>query len=91
MDRSDLQFAAKELCRKMAKPEPMDWDKAKRIARYLEFPCRQRLGRREALHESTSGGALKWGASTLKSWSSMQTAIALSLVEAELHAMSKCA
>ena len=69
-DRSDPQFAAKELCRKMAKPEPKDWDKARRIARYLKFrpPCslgvpiraaqrkvgwarRQRLGRREALHE----------------------------------------
>ena len=33
MDRSDLQFAAKELCRKMAKPEPNNWDKARRIAR----------------------------------------------------------
>ena len=37
MDRSDLQFAAKELCRKMARPEPKDWDKARRIARYLKF------------------------------------------------------
>ena len=61
IDRSDPQFAAKELCRKMAKPGPKDWDKARRIARYL-VPiraaqrkvgrlCRQRLGRREALHE----------------------------------------
>ena len=49
MDRSDLQFAAKELCRKMAKPEPKDWNKARRIARYLklrlhgvlEFPLEQ--------------------------------------------------
>ena len=37
MDRSDLQFAAKDLCRKMANPEPKDWDKARRIARYLKF------------------------------------------------------
>ena len=37
MDRSDLQFAAKELCRKMAKPESKGWDKARRIARYLKF------------------------------------------------------
>ena len=37
MDRSDLQLAAKELRRKMARPEPKDWDKARRIARYLKF------------------------------------------------------
>ena len=40
MDRSDLQLAAKELCRQMAKPEPKDWDKARRIARYLKFRLR---------------------------------------------------
>ena len=37
MDRSDLQFAVKELCRKMAKSENKDLDKASRIARYLNF------------------------------------------------------
>ena len=36
MDRPDLQFAAKNLCRKMANPEPSDWDKARRIARYIK-------------------------------------------------------
>ena len=40
--------------------------------------------------KSTSGGALKWGGSTLKSWSSTQTAMALSSAEAELYAMSRC-
>ena len=44
MDRSDLQFAAKELCREMAKPEPKDWDKARRIARYLKFSTPWSLG-----------------------------------------------
>ena len=110
MDRSDLQFAAKELCRKMARPEPKDWDTARRIARYLkfrprgvlEFPFEQRnekldgfadsdwAGERPSM-KSTSGGALKWCGSTLKSWSSTQTTIALSSAEAELYAMSKCA
>ena len=41
--------------------------------------------------KSTSGGALKWSGSTLKSGSSTQTTIALSSAEAELYAMSKCA
>ena len=86
MDRSDLQFAAKELCRKMARPEPKDWDKASRIARYLkfrprrvlEFPFEQRnekldgfadsdwAGERPSM-KSTSGGALKWSGSPLRS------------------------
>ena len=110
MERSDLQFAAKELCRKMAKPEPKDWDKARRNARYLKFrphgvveiPFEQRnekldgfadsgwAGERPSM-KSTSGGALKWRGSTLKSWSSTQTTTALSSAEAELYAMSKCA
>ena len=50
MDRSDLQFAAKELCSEMARPEPKDLDKARRIERHqkfrprgvLEFPLEQR-------------------------------------------------
>ena len=44
MDRSDLQFAAKKLCREMAKPEPKDWDEARRIARYLKFRPSRILG-----------------------------------------------
>ena len=43
-DRSDLQYAAEEVCRKMAKPEPKDWDKARRIARNLQFSAPQSLG-----------------------------------------------
>ena len=39
----------------------------------------------------TSGGAIQWGGSILKSWSSTKTTIVLSSAEAELYAMSKCA
>jgi len=35
MDRADIQFATKEICRKMAKPRRCDWAKLKRLARYL--------------------------------------------------------
>ena len=35
MDRADIQYAAKEVCRKMATPRRCDWQKVKRLARYL--------------------------------------------------------
>eukprot|EP00972_Heterocapsa_arctica_P079427 11706331-Heterocapsa_arctica.AAC.1 len=35
MDRADIQFAAKEVCRRMATPRRCDWQKVKRFARYL--------------------------------------------------------
>ena len=35
MDRPDLQFSAKEISKKMAKPRAADWSKLKRLARYL--------------------------------------------------------
>ena len=34
-DRADVQFAAKEVCREMAKPTRSSWRKQKRVARYL--------------------------------------------------------
>ena len=38
-DRMDIQFAAKEVCRDMAKPTTRSWSKLKRLARYLmEYP-----------------------------------------------------
>ena len=35
LDRIDLQFAAKECARKMARPTTMDWQRLKRVGRYL--------------------------------------------------------
>ena len=34
-DRSDIQFAVKELSRKMSNPNELDWLKIKRLAQYL--------------------------------------------------------
>ena len=34
-DRSDIQFAVKEACRHMTNPRVCDWNKIKRIGRYL--------------------------------------------------------
>ena len=34
-DRADLGFAVKELCRRMSNPRKCDWDKLKRLGRYL--------------------------------------------------------
>eukprot|EP00812_Abedinium_dasypus_P010647 NODE_4255_length_693_cov_0.927900.p6 GENE.NODE_4255_length_693_cov_0.927900~~NODE_4255_length_693_cov_0.927900.p6 ORF type:complete len:58 (+),score=12.21 NODE_4255_length_693_cov_0.927900:367-540(+) len=36
MDRADLQFAAKEVCRAMANPTAVDWQRLKKIGRYLK-------------------------------------------------------
>ena len=110
MDRSDRQFAAKVLCRWMAKPRTQGLGqglknrevpeistprslgvRARAAQRKVGRLRRQRLGKREASMKSTSGGALKRGGSTLKSWSSSLTTIASSSAEAELHAISKCA
>ena len=33
--RADIQFAVKELCRKMSNPEMRDWVALKRLGRYL--------------------------------------------------------
>ena len=35
LDRPDLQFAAKECAKRMARPREADWNKLKRVARYL--------------------------------------------------------
>ena len=35
-DRPDIQYAVKELCRRMAKPKQGDWNKLQMVARYLK-------------------------------------------------------
>ncbi len=35
IDRPDIQYATKEICRAMSAPTSKDWDKLKRLARYL--------------------------------------------------------
>ena len=35
-DRPDIQYAVKEICRRMAKPVQSDWNKLVRLARYLK-------------------------------------------------------
>ena len=34
-DRPDVQFSAKEICRRMSRPRQRDWESLKRLARYL--------------------------------------------------------
>ena len=50
-DRLDIQFAAKEVCRDMAKPRRSSMTKMKRLARYL---CRYRMG--SGAFQSPRGG-----------------------------------
>ena len=40
MDRSDLQYAAKECCKKMSTPLVGDWERLKRVGRYLRGHAR---------------------------------------------------
>ena len=35
LDRPDLQFAAKQVAKHMASPREADWEKLKRVAKYL--------------------------------------------------------
>ena len=35
-DRPDIQYAVKEICRRMAKPVVSDWQKLVRLARHLD-------------------------------------------------------
>ena len=39
-DRSDIQFSTKEVCKAMSNPMTSDWEKLKKIGRYLNtYPC----------------------------------------------------
>ena len=42
-DRSDVQYAVKELCRSMSNPKEEDWEKLKRLGRYLVDKSRVRM------------------------------------------------
>ena len=42
MDRPDIQYAVKELCRKMSAPDGPAWAKLKHLARYLKGESRMR-------------------------------------------------
>merc|ERR1712079_692240 len=40
LDRPDLQFAAKEICRKMSGPTEDDWGRLKKLVRYIRGKMR---------------------------------------------------
>ena len=109
-DRPDIQFAIKEICRSMSKPDEEDWNKAKRFGRYIKgeprlvqtFVFQKMPESIEAYadsdyagciktRKSTSGGAIKFGAHSIKTWSSTQAVIALSSGEAEYYSLVKTA
>ena len=122
LDRVDMQFAAKEICRDMAEPRCASWGKLKRLARYLvEHPrlvWKVRVGGHGGpstaadpdgdwrvlrvfsdsdwagcikTRRSTSGGVAMLGGIALKTWSSTQKTVALSVGEAEYIALVKAA
>ena len=96
LDRPDLQFAAKELMRKMSAPAEADEGKLKRAGRYLRGWLRLIVVHMDsdfagcaATWESTSGGAVVRGAVCLKRWAKTRPTVALSPGEAELAAVAR--
>ncbi len=82
-DRPDIQFSCKEVAKGMLAPTEGDWQKLKRLGRYL-------VGKpRVILYKSTNGGALTFGKHCAKSWSTTQSVIALSSGEAEYYGIVK--
>ena len=107
-DRPDLQYAAKEVSRRMARPSHGDWKLLKRVGRYLVGAPRavQSFEWQASQYEldtfvdsdwagckttcrSTSGGAVRLGWHTIRTWSSTQATVAMSSAEAELFALTK--
>eukprot|EP00972_Heterocapsa_arctica_P046178 6813301-Heterocapsa_arctica.AAC.1 len=75
MDRADIQYAAKEICRRMAVPMKCDWQKVKRLARYIvgvprtvqKFNCqelRKLLTKVSAIVDTDFAGCLETRKST---------------------------
>jgi hypothetical protein len=112
MDRLDIQFASKEICRDMSAPTSKSQRKLKRLGRFLLKHPRLVItyadsGGNEELEiqafsdsnwagclttrRSTSGGVLCVNGACVKSWSSTQASVSLSVGEAELYAATKAA
>ena len=107
-DRPDLQYAVKEVARRMASPRQGDWTALKRVGRYLvgaprvvqTFAWQSMPNELDAFVDSdwagckstcrsTSGGAVRLGWHTLKTWSTTQATVAMSSAEAELYSLTK--
>ena len=106
MDRPDLQFSIKEICREMSKPTSGSLRRLIRFGRYLKgkprlvwdfvmqdliddiniFTDSDWAGCRRS-RKSTSGGAIKVGQHTIKTWAKTQAIVAKSSAEAELYAV----
>ena len=107
-DRPDVQFAAKEVSRRMARPSTRDWGLLKHVGRYLvgapwavqKFEWQVQPEAYDTFVDSdwagcsstcrsTSGGAVRLGWHTIRTWSSTQATVAMSSAEAELFSMTK--
>ena len=107
-DRPDLQFAAKEVSRRMARPSDKDWALLKHVGRYLvgapravqKFEWQVQPEAYDTFVDSdwagcsstcrsTSGGAVRLGWHTVRTWSSTQATVAMSSAEAELFSLTK--
>ena len=88
-DDPTVQFAAKELCRKMSSATNQDFSKLKKLVRFL-------VGVEEVLWEylwqnerEATASCITVGQHPLRTWSSTQSVVATSSAEAELYGMSE--
>jgi hypothetical protein len=106
-DRRDIQFAAKEICRRVSSLQ--DWAAQLHLGRYLkgrpravaQYPwqqsseihvrCDSDWAGCARTRKSTSGGILMMGGHVVKTWSTTQTTIALSSGEAKYYGVIRAA
>ena len=106
MDRPDLQFPVKDICREMSSPTTGSLRRLMKCGRYIKgkprlvwnfmmqdetegvniFTDSDWAGCRRS-RKSTSGGAIRVGQHTIKTWSKTQSIVATSSAEAELYAV----
>ena len=104
MDRPDIQFSIKDICREMSKPTTGSLRRLVRFGRYLKakprlvwdfvmqddteevniFTDSDWAGCRRS-RKSTSGGAIRVGQHTIKTWANTQAIVAKSSAEAEVY------
>ena len=107
-DRVDIQYAVKELTRRMSCPDTHDMIALKRLGRYLvgcprvvtKYPTQNLPKLIECwvdtdwagcvrTRRSTSGGGVRVGSHTVKTWAATQATVALSSGEPEYYGLVK--
>ena len=101
LDRADINYATKEICRSMSKPRTSGWARIKRLAKYLlvyprfvwkftgDVELSKYLDVFSDSRKSTSCGVASTDGAATKHWSSTRGSVAMSVGEAEYYALVK--